>query len=181
MKITYAPDLIAFLKNKNLLLDTNVFRDFSSGPKQFAHFINNLKDQEVTIATIDAVKIELLTGSADERKYKDKEVIINSLIDVTIPISQETQKTIFQVISLYGIEGAGVSITDITLGALLKQYGDSVCLMSRDIKAFSYKIFKLLTVVNAVHGKGIFTYGIYQYNNAEEPPESELSNDDIPF
>ncbi len=175
MKITYAPDLLTFLKNKHLLLDTNVFRDSASGPKVFADFFNTLKRSDVTLTTIDTVKYELLKGSADNKKYKEKEKLIADIIDTIVPISPKTLETVYSLISMYGIDGAGVSVIDLTLGAILMQYKNNICLMTRDTTGFMQNIFDLPFIVNATHSRGIFTYGIYQFKKAVESPSK------IPF
>jgi predicted nucleic acid-binding protein len=98
MDIIYPPELIPFLKNKHLLLDTNVFRDSSSKPAVFASFFNQLKQSEVTLTTIDIVRYELLKGSANNTKYNEKEVLINNIIDVIVPIVPKTYECIYEVI-----------------------------------------------------------------------------------
>ena len=163
MEITYPQELIVFLKNKHLLIDTNIFRDATVKPSVFYKFFNELKGSDVTLATIDFVKYELLKGAANSNKYHEREILINSIIEVTIPIVPETYKFAYNLITLYGIDGASVNITDIFLGAILMQYKKNICLITRDTSDFMPKIFDLLFIINVPHGKGIFTYGVYQY------------------
>jgi hypothetical protein len=87
MEIHYLPTLIPFLKDKYLLLDTNVFRDAAVKPTLFNSFINTLKSAGATLTTIDLVKFELLKGSATNQKYSEKESFINQIIDATIPLT----------------------------------------------------------------------------------------------
>ncbi len=163
MDITYLPELIPFLKHKHLLLDTNVFRDISSKPKVFTTFFNELKQAEVTLTTIDMVKYELLKGSSNNVKYKEKEILINEIIDIMVPILPKTYECVYEVIKLYGLDGTALNITDLFLGGITMQYGESICLMTRDTTDFIQRIFDLCYVVNVPNSKGIFTYGIYQY------------------
>ncbi len=163
MEITYPPTLISSLKNKHLLLDTNVFRDAAVRPTIFNKFISDLKSADITITTIDLVKFEILKGSASKQKYDDKENYINQIIDTTIPVTPETFKLAYNLLQHYGIDGAALHITDLMLGAILMQYGKNICLLTRDTTDFMQNIFDLLFIVNAPFTKGIFTYGVYQF------------------
>ncbi len=164
MEIKYPSTIIPFLKNKHLLLDTNIFRDAANKPTQFISFFNDLKKADVTLATIEPVKYELLKGSADINKYKEKEKLIEDIIDVTIPFTTASFELVYELINIYGIDGTALSITDLMLGVILMQYKDNICLMTRDTSDFLQSIFELPFIINATHAKGIFTYGIYQYN-----------------
>jgi predicted nucleic acid-binding protein len=165
MEIKYPPTLIPFLKNKHLLLDTNIFRDAANKPSVFNNFFNELKKADVTIATIDPVKYEILKGSADSPKYQAKEELIGDIIDVTVPFMPKTFEFVYELIQKYGIDGTGPGITDLMLGATLMQYKKNICLMTRDTTDFMQNVFELPFIINATHTKGIFTYGIYQYGN----------------
>lgn len=55
MEILYPPNLITFLKNKHLLLDSNIFIDAVNKPTIFTDFFNLLKSSDVALATIDPV------------------------------------------------------------------------------------------------------------------------------
>ena len=164
MEIIYSPTLIPSLKNKHLLLDTNVFRDIAGKPTVFADFFNLLKKEDVTLVTLDVVKYEILKGSKDRQKYEEKEKQINAIVDVILPIIPGGDKLIYKLIKQYGIDGTAISITDLFLGATLMQYKKNIFLMTRDTTDFMQNIFQLKFIVNAPHNKGIFTYGIYQYS-----------------
>ncbi len=165
MEITYPSDLLSTLNNKHLLLDTNVFRDAVTQPVFFTSFFNVLKKSDVTLATIDLVKYELLTGSATLLKFKEKEQHIKDIIDVTVPILPQTYSITYELIQQYGIDGAGVCTTDLLLGSLLKQYNKGIFLLTRDTSDFIKRIFELTSIVNCPHAKGIFTYGVYSYKS----------------
>lgn len=163
MDIQFSTALIASIEHKHLLLDTNVFRDAVSKPSVFSDFFNSLRKADVTLATIDFVKYELMKGSSSDGKYKDKEESVKTIIDAVIPIVPETYKLVYKLIQRYGIDGTAVSIVDLFLGAILMQYKQNIYLMTRDTSDFLQSIFDLTFVVNIPNSKGIFTYGIYQY------------------
>jgi predicted nucleic acid-binding protein len=163
MDIIYPAALIPTLKNKHLLLDTNIFRDVAIKPTVFHKFFSELKQAEVTLVTIDLVKYEILKGSSDKNKYIIKEKLINDVTDITVPIRPDTLQLVYQLIKSYGINGSAVHITDLILGAILMQYKKNIYLITRDTSDFIQEIFDLKFIVNATHNKGIFTYGVYQY------------------
>lgn len=163
MEITYPPTLIVSLKHKHLLLDTNVFRDVASNPGVFAKFFNNLKTEDVTLATLDVVKYEILKGSRDQKKFDEKEKQIGDIVDVILPLPQRVDLVAYKLIKQYGIDGTSLSITDLFLGTMLMQYQKNIFLLTRDTTDFMQNIFDLKFIINASHKKGIFTYGVYQY------------------
>ncbi len=162
MEIIYPTDLIALIKDKHLLLDTNVFRDATSHPTIFNTFFNNLKKNGVTLVTIDLVKYELLIGSANGAKYKEKSTFIDSIIDADISTITRTYELAYDLIKEYQLDGKGVSVTDLLLGAVLRQYRGHIYLLSRDTSAFIQRVYDLVSIVNCPISKGIFTYGIYR-------------------
>jgi predicted nucleic acid-binding protein len=163
MDLLLPPKLIPSLKDKHLLLDTNVFRDSSSFPTVFATFFNNLKKNDVTITTLDVVRYELLKGSANQQKYEEKENQINDVVDLVLPTRPGHEVLIYDLIKQYSLDGTALHVTDLFLGAALMQYKKNIFLMTRDTTDFMQNIFSLKFIINAPHKKGIFTYGIYQY------------------
>lgn len=163
MEMLYPTTLIPFLRNKHLLLDTNIFRDAASKPTVFDEFFNKLKENDVTLVTIEVVKYELLKGSVSTTKYKEKERLISDIVDAELPITPRTYELVYELIQSCGIDGTALDITDLFLGSMLMQYKQDLCLMTRDTTDFMQKVFNLPFVVNVPHQKGIFTYGIYQY------------------
>jgi predicted nucleic acid-binding protein len=151
MKIHYPLELISSLKNKHLLLDTNIFRDAAGNSTVFAEFFNTLKKADITLATVDLVKYELLKGSATEEKYRQKELLITSIVDVILPLPLKTPDLTYELIRKYGIDGAAVGITDLSLGAMLMQYKRNICLLTRDTSDFMQNIFDLKFIINATH------------------------------
>lgn len=164
MEIIYPPILIPSLKNKHLLLDTNVFRDVANKPTVFVEFFNKLKKEEITLVTLDVVKYEILKGSKDSEKYVEKVKQINDIVDIILPLPRTVDTLTYELIKQYGIDGTSLSITDLFLGTMLMQYKQNIFLMTRDTTDFMQNIFDLKFIINASHKKGIFTYGIYQYS-----------------
>ena len=87
--------LIRFLKHKIVLLDTNIFRDILSKPTILSEFLEKLKSSGITLGTIDAVKYELLKGSSDENKYKERAKFIDKTIDITINLPPSSFELVY--------------------------------------------------------------------------------------
>ncbi len=163
MEIIYHPELLTSLRDKHLLIDTNVLRDAANHPVVFGKFFNTLKESEITLTTIDAVQYEILKGSASETKYMEKKKLVDSVIDAVLPLSASTIALAYELIKVYERDGSALGITDLMLGATLMQYKKSIFLMTRDTTDFIQSVFNASYIINAKHKKGIFTYGIYQY------------------
>lgn len=163
MEISYPQTLIPSLKNKHLLLDTNIIRDATNNPNDFNKFFNELKNSNITLTTIDFVRYEILKGSLNDAKYELREKLLHEILDTNIPVVPETYKLAYELIKMYRIHGSALHITDLLLGALLMQYKKNIYLISRDTTDFLQSVFNLSFIVNASFNKGIFTYGIYQY------------------
>jgi len=162
MKIVIPQDLFSAIKNKHLLLDTNVFIDTSVHFNDFFNFISKLKGQNITLVTIDLVKIEFLKGAPTIQKYKEKNELIEKIIDYTIPITSDINNNVFESIKKYELYGKALSETDLFLGACLMKYKKDLFLLTRDTTDFPLNIFELVSVVNMIYTKGIHSYGVYK-------------------
>jgi predicted nucleic acid-binding protein len=162
MGLIIPPDLISSLKHKHLLLDTNVFIDASKHPAEFADFFNTLKDSNITVVTIDCVKMEFLRGAPDENKYKEKESYFNSITTIILPTDPEVVKNSYELIKRYKEQGGTVAFTDFHLGANLMRYKSNIFLLSKNTTELPLTIFDLKFIINYPLNKGIFTYGVYQ-------------------
>ncbi len=165
MAILYPLTLLTSLKDKHILLDTNIFIDASSRPKIYGEFFNTLRSHDITLATIDLVQLEFLKGSSNRTKYDEKKIYLNDTIDVILPTQSEEYKNAYELLLEFGIDGKAVSNTDLMLASLLKRFGKNIFLLTRDTTDFIERMFNLQYIINCPHPKGIFTYGIYQYSS----------------
>jgi len=162
MTIFYQPDFISSIKDKYILLDSNIFIDSISKPTDYGNFFNEMKRSNVTLVTIDFVKYELLKGAANREKYDERLKLINSIVDTCLPITKKTHQLVDELINEYKIEGTALSVVDLFLGALLYQYGQNLYLLTRDTTDFIQRIFDLAHIINVPNSKGINTYGVYK-------------------
>lgn len=155
------PGLISSLKYRHLLLDTNVFIDASKHPEDFADFFNTLKDSDITVTTIDCVKIEFLRGASDDREYKEKEDYLNSITEMILPTDTEVIKNSYELVKKYRQQGGTIAFTDFYLGANLMKFRSNIYLLSKNTTELPLTIFNLKYIINYPLNKGIFTYGVY--------------------
>lgn len=162
IEIIAPPNLISVVKNKHLLLDTNVFIDCSLNPQVFINFLNSLKQNQITLTTIDLVKIEFLKGAPELNKFKEKESLFNSITDHIIPITADITKNVYSLINKYKINGAALSVTDLYLGACLSKFKNNLLLLTKDTTDFPQNIFNIKSIINITYPRSIHLYGIYQ-------------------
>lgn len=183
MKIYYPENFFEILREKHLLLDTNVFIDSFNfeRPLDYIKFFNDLKVNDTTLVTIDGVELEFLKGSKNEDVYNRKSEHLDDIIDAVLPTHKDDNEKIKELIKLSGSDGGGIQIVDYYLGANLLRYKRNLFLMTRNIKDFPQNIFFLESTVCFSASKTIFTYGIYTYDHAHETKENLVRPDEIPF
>lgn len=163
MKIVIPQELFPTLKNSYLLLDTNVFIDAFHNPSEFGRLLNGLKDNGVTLVTIDIVLIEFVRGSSEPKKLEEKKDYLDKLIDAILPVDKIIIDHTIDLLKRYKIEAKDVSIVDLLLGGMLVKYSGRMFLMTKDIKDFPTNIYSLETYLNIVGRKAIHNYGIYRF------------------
>ncbi len=162
MGLIIPEELISSLKYKHLLLDTNIFIDSLLHPADFTDFFNVLKIGDVTLVTIDLVKIEFLKGAQDDDAYSEKEEIFNSITESILPTDDNVVIKAYELIKKYKLHGKSIAMADLFLGANLMRYATTACLLTRNTNDFPSNIFSLEYIINYPLSKGIFTYGVYK-------------------
>lgn len=163
MQIIIPIDFFSILKDKLLLLDTNVFIDISINPTQFTKFFTELKSNNITLATIDLVKIEFFKGAPNTERYKSKKELMDQILDVTLPLTENLTMNSFDLIQRYKEEGKAISVTDIFLGATLMSYPSETCLLTKNTNDFPINIYTFVTYMNLLKRKSIQSYGVYEF------------------
>lgn len=128
MKIIIPEDFYQTVKNRHILLDTNIFVDASINPRRFSEFFNSLKDNDTTVVTLDVVRIEFLQGASDQLKYKAKQTLIDKIVDAVIPFDNRTFEHCYTLIQEYKEKGKSLSATDYLLGATTMRYANHLFL-----------------------------------------------------
>ena len=163
MKIITPPNFFQVIENKHLLLDTSVFIDTSLNLRVFGDFLNKLKDNGNTLVSLDAVKIEFLRGAGNITKYEEKKQLFEKICEACLPIIAGVFDNVYSLIQSYKEDGKGISITDFLLGATLMYYKKNLFLLTKNTTEFPLSIFKLKTLLNLSHKKGLHSYGVYSF------------------
>jgi len=164
MEITTAAELLSTLKDKHLLIDTSVFIDTSKSPSEFRELISKLKSNGVVIVTLDVVKIEFLRGSIDSKSYKDKEELMNDIIDSVLPVNHKTIiENLYKLTQQMKEDGKSASIIDLFLGATLMCYKKNLFLLTKNSRDFPTNIFSLSSIINISKRRTIQCYGVYNF------------------
>lgn len=163
MKIVLPEDFFLTLKDHHLLLDTNVFIDTSINNPEFEQFFNQLRENGITIVTIDAVVAEFLKGAPDKEKLNAKLALVDEITETRLPVTKDVFDNIYMLIDLYREEGKGASMVDFLLGGMLVRYPQNLFLLTKNTTDFPTNIFNLATHLNLVHRRAIQSYGVYNY------------------
>jgi len=164
MEIIKQPNLFSLLKNKHILLDTNILIDSLIKPSVFESFFQELRDNNVTITSIHPVAVEFLQGAANKERLEEKQEILNQIIEAYLPLTKDIIDNVYKLIELYGADGKGMEMTDFLLGGTLMQYPNKLFLFTKNTSDFPMNIFNFISVINFPNHKSIQTYGIYMYS-----------------
>ncbi|MBI3443201.1 hypothetical protein HY008_00870 [Candidatus Woesebacteria bacterium] len=171
-----------FLRNSDLLVDTNFFIDSFSSPENFANFIKILKQNGVEIIGTPFVKYEFLRSRTID-VVKIKESFYNELVGTNLSFDINTEKEMVGLIEEYKQYMEGISVVDLILGCFLKKFESRLYLLTRDHKDFPTSIFKRKYIFNIEGVRDIKTYGVYTYGPParNERDKHERIGEDIPF
>ena len=161
MKIEYPPDFLSILKNKHLLLDTNVFIEAFAAPSEFGKFFNKLKDSDVTVVTLRLVEVEFLRGAASRSKQNEKKKFMDDIVDTYLPMPLDFVDDVLLVMERLGNDSKASSVTDLVLGSSLAKYKNGLFLMTKDLSDFPTNVFERISYMNLLKPKAIHTFGIY--------------------
>jgi len=163
MNLLKPGDLLSLLKDKKILLDTNIFIDALIKPTVFKEFFKELKANNVTITTITPVVIEFLRGLPNEKTYSERKELVDKVVDSYLPITEDIFDSVFELLKLYGLDGKGTEMTDLLLGAILMKHPEKLILITKNTTDFPMNIFTFVAVMNLPYHRSIQTYGIYTY------------------
>lgn len=183
-KILLPPDFFAQLHNKHLLLDTSFFGDYSSYPETFLDFINQCKENNVTLVTIVPVVAEFTRGSDNMDIFINKTQLIERIVDkYLLPIHPDVfTKEIPWLVEKYGQDGKAVSLTDFSLAAMIKIHKTDLYLLTKNPKDFPTYIFTLKSHFLLELERGLQVYGVYCYEEIIKTDKTKTPNkDDLPF
>ncbi|MBI3619989.1 hypothetical protein HY214_02485 [Candidatus Roizmanbacteria bacterium] len=120
-----------------------------------------LKDLNVTLVTIKPVVIEFTSGSADKERARVKREYLDKIVESLLPITEEIYDKAISLVVEYGLAGKDLGVTNFLLGSLLQKYSGNLLLFSRNTNDFLTNLFSVKTIVNMIHKRAIWSYGLY--------------------
>ncbi len=167
-KIVITEKALDTLKDKWLLLDTNILIDAFKSTHDFEDFFTSLK-KNCHVVTTTAVAIELLRGAKNLKEMRKLKDYVEEVCEGVLPYNdirdQSTQSLIEpELILAYGKNGKDVSYTDYLLAKILKKYNKSAFLLSHNHKDFPTNVFTRDDVVIFHKELEVKAYGIYSFS-----------------
>ena len=151
MNVHYDPQVIEEIKERYLVIDTNVLSSCSSDKDFFKSFLDIFKNNYILIDPI--VKLEFLRGAFREETYKEKSKFLefekfNMMVD-----HQEIYKNIyekaFDIARIYSHNGnSGIPLGDIFIIARLATLNENYLFLTLDKSDFSTLLFDRLAVLS---------------------------------
>lgn len=169
MQIICPPEFHSVIKGHFILLDTNIFIDTLIQPVQFRTFFQEIKKYDVTLVTLEEVKMEFFKGLVDLKQLQQRQLILDSIVEAYLPVSKDMYSLIEKLLTLYGKDGALVSITDLLLGGVLMKYSANTILITKNIRDFPTSIYSIVTYFHLFHTKAIQNYAVYKYDRKKNP------------
>lgn len=163
MRIIKPPEFFSTVKDCHLILDTNVFVDAYSNPREFKVLFDELKKNGVVLITLDLVLFEFLKGASEDQKFQVKKEFLETIVDAYQPVTKYTSDIGIDLIKEYRERGKGVEPVDFLLGAALKQYRRVAYLMTKNTNHFPSAVFDLKSYLLMEKAQSLQAYGIYSY------------------
>lgn len=162
MKILTPHDFFSIIKGRGLVLDTSVFIDFLSHPKEFGSFLRDLKNHDVILLTLREVELEFMKGSESDEKLREREELIRSVVEYDMPPSPDVFVEVKRLLSRYKKDGSVLSMTDLLLAGTIVKY-PALFLVTKNLRDFPTNIFHLKTCFHLLHPKAIHSYAIVSF------------------
>jgi hypothetical protein len=163
--------IIEELKNKTILLDTNIIIEFAKCPSYFKGFFDDLKDSDVVSAVDESIKCEFLRKSNTIDKRGQKEKLLDLLLGIgekrtELKITNEifVEATLLSNVFNFLNDKNSSSIVDCLLAAQLKKFGENLYLATMNNKDFPMKIFDRVCIFNIEMGDEIKNIGVYKFS-----------------
>lgn len=161
------------LRNKFLLIDTNVLIDYSKYVNFFQPFIDDLKNHEISLVIDETVKFEFLRKASSPSNRKDLEIFLEELLesDVELSIDNNIIKDATFIANMYEWKKElKIDPIDCFLAAFMKKYNSSsiiprLYLATQNHKHYPKFLFKRIGIESIdVSQDAIHNIGIYEFD-----------------
>lgn len=158
-----------------ILLDACFFLDANSQPKRFRSFTSVLREQGNSLLALDLVRTEFVRTKS-KTDLEKKLTYFGEIVDTILPVDQEVQRIVIDLIEDYGRDLDGVSTVDLYLAASLKRY-KGLYLLTSNHRDFPTSIFFRSNIVHFELPKTVKVYAFYQY----KPKKKKIEIKEVPF
>ncbi len=160
------------LKDKFILLDTNVLIHSSKNTEEYSSFYSALHSHNVKAVLEECVRFEFLRSVSDKKERKEYELLLSLLTGSAsdpwvLPVSSETFATAKDIANLYTRDNKPkIEFGDCMIAAQMHKYaGSGLYLATENHNDFPRILFELVcTHVVDVSKRGeLHTIGIYKF------------------
>lgn len=165
------------IKNKAVLLDTNVLIDSSKYPSEFKSFYSLLQENSVKSILNPIAKLEFTRSARTKDEIKAQELFLDKLLGkprFELDTHNETFKQILEYsknISLIYVrlnDNKAMSLGDLLIGSIMAKYFSNSILATQNHSDFLPPLFKLIDLELIRLGSGkIKVIGFYEFDDKE--------------
>lgn len=159
------------VKQKHVLLDTNIIINSSIAPEEYGNFFAYLKEYNYTPLTNEFIRIEYLSESESYSSYKEKLEYFAAIMGghmkevLELPVDRQTIQSAEYIGLLYtNKRKKGIGHIDKIIAAQLKKYGSNLWLATENHKDFPQLLFNRDGVHCVEIGDEVKTIGLYQFS-----------------
>lgn len=157
------------LKEKWILLDTNLIINSSKNLKSFENFFLELKQNDIVPCIDECINLEYLRTSNSNASLSKKSTYLNVLLGKDMTVLKINGGTLKDARRLSILNSAfnnsrDMDFADSMIAAQLKQYGDKIALATCNNKHFTTKLFNRILVKTIEAEDEIFTVGFYEFS-----------------
>jgi rRNA-processing protein FCF1 len=160
------------IKNKHILLDTNILINSAKYQTEFEVFFDELKQNNISPTIDNAIKLEFLRSANTQRNLSIKINYLNLLLGndekrLDLPITEDTLIDARRISNLYyflNLKKQKISFVDSIISAQLKKYSSNLFFATINNQDFPLQIFDRLFVTNVDANSELFTIGIYAFS-----------------
>lgn len=173
----------SILKDKYLLLDTNILINCSKFPPLFKGFLNKLIDNDITPVIDHTVRFEFLRKADSAYQRTVLEAFLNSLFPnvMELPFNKETVTDAIDFANIYAWKKEkAISLADCFLASAMKKFNEKATnpllyLATENHKDFPEYVFKRIGIETVERTRtDIHNIGVYEFDNNGFKKEEEL-------
>ncbi|MBU2025844.1 hypothetical protein KJ912_03855 [Patescibacteria group bacterium] len=161
------------IKNKYILIDTNILIYSSRSPNEFKPFFNKIRKYKISPAIDYSIKLEFLRSSNTLKAFNYKKDYLDLFFGdkknhMIIPTEKKIFENAMQLSILYNFlnvpKRTKISPIDCLIAGQLMKYKEKLALATINNSDFPLEIFNRLEIFNIELSHDILNIGIYQFS-----------------